>query len=270
MFKKFLTSTVMGVAALGVGASIAAADVLEDVEDRGTLIAGVKADYPPFGYRDSGGDIVGLEIDLAEDIAERLDVDIELVPVVASNRMEFLEQGKVDVLIATMTNTDERAKVVDFVEPGHYASGTNILAPKKAGFTEWSDLEGKPVCGVQGAFYNRRTQQDYGAELIAFKGTSEAYTALQQGRCLAFVYDDAALLGQLENEEWSEFEMPLETIDESPWGIAVAKGEDNFREMLEEVVIDWHGSGTILELEDEYGINNTPYAKRMHEEYKSE
>ncbi|WP_022729161.1 transporter substrate-binding domain-containing protein [Fodinicurvata sediminis] len=268
MFKKLLTTTVMSVAALGVSASIAAADVLEDVEERGTLIAGVKADYPPFGYRSDDGDIVGLEIDLAEDIAERLGVDIELVPVVASNRMEFLDQGKIDVVIATMTNTEEREKVVDFVEPGHYASGTNILAPKKAGFTEWGDLEGKPVCGVQGAFYNRRTQQEYGAEMIAFKGTAEAYTALQQGRCLAFVYDDAALLGQLDKDAWSEFEMPLETIDESPWGMAVATGEDNFREKLTEIVIDWHGSGKILELEEEYGINNTPYAKRMHEEYK--
>lgn len=268
MFKKLLTTTFMSVAALGVSTSVASADVLEDVEERGTLVVGVKADYPPFGYRNTDGDIVGLEIELAKDIAERLDVEVELVPVVASNRMEFLSQGKVDVLAATMTNTEEREKVVDFVEPGHYASGTNILAPKKAEFTEWEDLEGKPVCGVQGAFYNRRTQQDYGAELIAFKGTAEAYTALQQGRCLAFVYDDAALLGQLENDAWSEFEMPLETIDESPWGLAVATGEDNFRETLSEIVIDWHASGTVLELEDEYGIKNTPYAKRMHEEYK--
>lgn len=268
MLKKLLTTTVMGVAALGVSASIAAADVLEDIKERGTLVAGVKADYPPFGYRDSGGDVVGLEIDLAEDIADRLDVELELVPVVASNRMEFLEQGKVDVLLATMTNTEERQKVVDFVDPGHYASGTNILAPKEAGFTEWEDLDGKPVCGVQGAFYNRRTQQDYGAEIVAFKGTSEAYTALQQGRCVAFVYDDSALLGQLDNDDWSEFEMPLETIDESPWGIAVAQGEDSFREMLEEAVVEWHASGKILELEDEYGVENTPFAKKMHEEYK--
>ena len=68
---------------------------------RGKLVAGVKADYKPWGYRDSSGEIVGMEIDMAKDVAAKMGVDLELVAVQSSNRMQFLEQGKIDLMIAT-------------------------------------------------------------------------------------------------------------------------------------------------------------------------
>lgn len=109
-----------------------------------------------------------------------LGVDIEYVPVVSSNRMQFLEQGKVDLMIATMTDKPDRRKVVSIVDPNYYSSGTNILALKSLGLKEWTDLKGKPVCGIQGAFYNKATSQNYGAKIVAFKGTAEAYAALKR------------------------------------------------------------------------------------------
>lgn len=254
--------------AVSIAATTAVADVIDDVKLRGVLIVGVKADYPPYGYLNDQGEIVGIEIDLAQDVADALSVGLDLIPVVASNRMQFLDQGRIDLMIATMTDTEERRQAVSIVEPSYYSSGVNILATKQAGFTEWSDLDGLPVCGIQGAFYNRRTQQEFGAEIVAFAGTAEALTALQQGRCVAFVYDDSFLISKLQEPEWSEFEMPLETIDDSPWGLAVAHGEERFYNFMSELVKRWHKEGRILELETEYGIPNTPFAQRMHEEYR--
>ena len=101
------TSTFLGssllAAATVLSASLAtAADGIEAIKQRGTLIVGVKADYRPFGFRDPSGAIIGLEPDLAADVAKRLGVKLELVPVVSSNRIEFLQPGKVDLLIATL------------------------------------------------------------------------------------------------------------------------------------------------------------------------
>ncbi|HEU0156487.1 MAG TPA: transporter substrate-binding domain-containing protein, partial [Stellaceae bacterium] len=107
-----------------LGVAAARADVLDDIKKRGTLVVGTKADYRPYGYRDPSGKIVGIEPDLAADVAKRLGVKLELVPVVASNRMQFLDQGKIDLMIATMTDTPERRKIVDIVQPDYYASGT--------------------------------------------------------------------------------------------------------------------------------------------------
>jgi len=105
----------MAAMALSVGGHRALADTLQDVKSKGVLTVGVKADYPPFGYRAPNGDIIGIEPDLARDVAMRLGVKVEFVPVVAANRMQFLGQGKIDLMIATMTDTPERTKVVDMV-----------------------------------------------------------------------------------------------------------------------------------------------------------
>ena len=132
MRSKWLT-IIASVLALGVlGATAARADVLADIKKRGTLIVGSKADYRPFGYLDPSGKIIGFEPDLAADVAKRLGVKLELVPVVASNRIQFLQQGKIDLMIATMSDTPERRKTVDIVDPDYYASGTNVPAAMSA------------------------------------------------------------------------------------------------------------------------------------------
>ena len=124
-------------------ASAQAADGVDAIKQRGTLIVGVKADYKPFGFRDPQGNVVGLEPDLAADVAKRLGVKLELVPVAASNRIEFLQQGKIDMLIATMSDKPERRRVVQAIEPLYYSDYVNILLNKKAGIKDWSRAEGQ-------------------------------------------------------------------------------------------------------------------------------
>src|ERR1700742_5030577 len=102
---------VVGGIALAMLAAQAPAADLKEIQSRGTLIVGAKADYKPFGFRDPSGAVVGIEPDLAADLAKQLGVKLEIVPVVAANRMEFLQQGKIDVLIATMSDKPERRKV---------------------------------------------------------------------------------------------------------------------------------------------------------------
>ncbi|WP_350333184.1 transporter substrate-binding domain-containing protein [Coralliovum pocilloporae] len=263
--------TLLGAVALGafaLASQVANADVLDDIKAAGVLKVGVKADYKPYGYRDPSGSIVGIEPDLAKDVADKLGVKVEYVPVVSSNRMQFLEQGKIDLMIATMTDRPDRRKVVNIVDPNYYSSGTNILSPKKFAFKDWEDLRDKPVCGIQGAFYNKKTATEYGAKIVAFKGTAEAYAALQQGNCVAFVYDDSAIVAKTKDNAFKDFEMPLNTIDDAPWGLAVRLGEDNFKTFMAGMIEDWHKSGRILELETKWGVANTPFAKAMHDKFK--
>jgi len=266
IFKNLVGAIALSAVALTTGTAVA--DVMDDIKAAGVLKVGVKADYKPYGHRDPSGAIVGLEPDLAKDVADKLGVKVEYIPVVSSNRMQFLEQGKVDLMIATMTDKEDRRKVVGIVDPNYYSSGTNILASKKAALKEWTDLKGKPVCGIQGAFYNKKTSQEFGAEIVAFKGTAEAYAALQQGNCVAFVYDDSAIVAKTKDPAFADFEMPLKTIDDAPWGLAVKLGEDNFKAFMSDMIKDWHKSGRILELETKWGVENTPFAEAMHAKFK--
>ncbi len=267
MLKRFFGRMMLATTAVGLAIAPAAADVMDDIAERGKIVVGVKADYKPYGYLSSDGEIVGIEPDLAQDVADVLGVDLELVAVVASNRMQFLDQGKIDLMIATMTDTAERRGVVDIISPDYYSSGTNILARKTSEFDEWQDLDGVPVCGVQGAFYNRKTEEEFGADIIGFTGTSEALNALKQGRCAAFVYDDSFLASRLQEAEWAEYEMPLETIDDAPWGVAVKNGEERMARFMSGMVVDWHINGRIIELEKKYGLEPVPFTRRMHEDF---
>ena len=243
------------------------ADVVDDIKARGKLIVGVKADYKPYGFRDTSGKIIGIEPELAQDVADMLGVKLELIPVVASNRMEFLKQGKIDLMIATMTDRPDRAKMVFIVQPNYYSSGTNLLVTKKAALKKWEDLRGKPVCGIQGSFYNKKIGQEFGAKIVAFKGTAESLNALQQGRCIGFVYDDSFIVAKLQDPQWSDYEMSLETIDDSSWGLAVKHSEYRFYGMMSELTMKWHAKGRIIELEEKFGITPTPFAVKMNKKY---
>ena len=123
---------VVATAALFGSTALAQSDTIASVKQKGKIVVGVKADYKPFGYTDPSGKIVGLEVDLANDIAKRLGVGIELVPVIAANRMEFLKQGRIDLMIATMAYKPDRAEVIGIPEPFYYAGAASVLTTSPA------------------------------------------------------------------------------------------------------------------------------------------
>ena len=236
------------------------------VMERGKVVVGVKADYKPWGFRDSDGSLVGMEIDMAQDVADALGVELELVPVQSSNRMQFLEQGKIDLMIATMSDRSDRRKVVGIPEPNYYTSGTNVLS-KSGVVGEWEDLRDKPVCGKQGAFYNKVVSKRYGAKIIAFVNNAEAKQALRDGKCVAWVYDDSSIGSDLASGEWDGFEMPLNSEDDNPWGLAVPVEEIDgiWGNFMAGITYRWHVSGRLIELEEKWGIQPTQFLKMQNE-----
>jgi polar amino acid transport system substrate-binding protein len=254
-------------APLTVSAQECTNDVFNRVMENGTLKVGVKADYKPWGYRNTDGDIIGMESDMAQAVADAMGVELEMMAVVSSNRMQFLEQGQIDLMIATMTDRPDRRELVGIVGPNYYTSGTNVMAPKQLGFTEWSDLSGKPVCGIQGAFYNQIVEDRHGVEVVAFAGTAEAKQALRDKKCVAFVYDDSSIGSDLASGNWDDFEMPLPSEDDSPWALAVPKAEENcvFGTMMKGVQYQWHLDGTLIALEEKWGIKPTAYLAKQND-----
>ncbi|WP_158809453.1 transporter substrate-binding domain-containing protein [Beijerinckia sp. L45] len=245
----------------------AAADGPDAIKARGTLIVGVKPDYRPFSYRDPQGALVGIEPDLAADIAKRLGVKLELVPVVSSNRIEFLQQGKVDLLIATISDKPERRRVIQAIDPPYYADFVNVLLSKKSGIKDWAELKGKPVCATAGAWYNKTIAQTYGAEPLAFDGSEKALFAMKQGNCVGYLYDQTFLQGRMLDDEWkTDFAMPLKGILETPWIMAVAKGNDALAQVVVDATKDWAKSGLVVDEEKKWGITPTAYTLGMHQQ----
>jgi polar amino acid transport system substrate-binding protein len=245
-------------------------DTWKKVMSSGKIVVGVKADYKPWAYRNSDGELIGMEIDMVKEVAETMGVELELVPVQSSNRMQFLEQGKIDMMIATMSDRPDRRKLVGITLPNYYTSGTNLLAPKALKLKSWEELRGRPVCGKQGAFYNKKTTEVYGAEVSAFIGNAEAKQALRDKKCVGFVYDDSSIMADLLSGDWDGFEMPLPTEDDNPWGLAVPIAEKDciFGQFMSGMTYNWHQSGKLIELEKKWGIQETSYLKAQKERFE--
>jgi polar amino acid transport system substrate-binding protein len=271
MIKRLIAASIAAAIGCALAAGTAGAQTLDKIKQRGVLVVGTKPDYKPFGFRDPTGAIVGFEPDLARDVAERLHAKLELEPVVSSNRMQFLQQGKIDLMIATMNDKPDRRLVVGIIEPSYYASGVNVLANKKAALKSWEQLKGQPICAIQGAWYNKPIAEKYGAEIVAFKGQTEAETALLQGNCIGWVYDDTAFAERLADPKWAAFEMPLATIMEEPWGVAVKleEREGPWGQFMTKTVEDWHRSGLLIALEKKWNIPPSAFLKTMHDKYKN-
>jgi ABC-type amino acid transport substrate-binding protein len=206
-----------------------AQSTLEVVKKRGRLVVGVKTDFPPFGTVDAGGRNVGFDVDVAHRVAKALFDDenrVELVAVTSGNRIPFLQSGKIDVIIATVTITDERRQVVEFSDP-YFMSGSLILVRKDSPVTGLGDLAGKTVAVVQGAIQDKDVEQlQPKANRVKFGKVSEAVLAVKAGRADAYVHDDIVILSLAkENPDLKAVGTPFMP---RPYGIAVRKGDVEF------------------------------------------
>lgn len=224
---------------------------LAQIRRHGTLIVGLKTDYPPFGTVNSAGQPVGFEHDLAEDFARRLGVGLSKVTVSSVNRLQKLADGSVDLIIATQGDTAERRKIATQIEPDYYASGVTLFSPPDSTVREWQDVRGKKVCVVHGAYFNREMSRRYLFEPMLFNTARDAKLAVRDKRCVGFLYDNTALLSDFLKPEWAGYKTLLPVALVTPWAIAIAREEagSDFEALAVDTVIDWHRTGFLIERE---------------------
>lgn len=168
-----------------------------EVKSRGKLALGVKCDYPPFGYIDEASKNAGFEIDIAHQLASYAFGDpnaLTLTCVTGANRVSFLTSKRIDLIEATMNYTPERAETIDFSTP-YFASGVKLLVPEDSPITSFDELAGKQVISISSAtasLWLTQCMKDVKQDLFA--QTSQALTALNQKRGVAFAQDDTLLL----------------------------------------------------------------------------
>ena len=266
MFAQTFTKTIFGIA-LSLSALVAtqaSADAtLDRIKGRGKLTVGVILSGAPFGYIDpKSQEQKGLNVDLAQALADDLGVKLETVTVTPPNRVQFLQQGKVDILIANMQYTEDRAKVLDFVPTPYDRSGGAAVVRKDSGLKDWADLKGKPVCISQGSNYAQPLIEEYGATIKALPSQPESLLALQGGNCVAAVHVGATvgLLLQDRPEDWKDYAIPFPTeLIPSDSVIWLRKGEKDTQAALDASVKKLHASGKLLEFAKANRLTNTDF-----------
>ena len=184
-----------------LGASASAASIRDQVCTDGVFNAGVKYDSPPFGFVDENGDVTGFDVDLVKEIGKDLSavckkpVKVVLKQVTSSNRIEFVQNGTVDIAAATATATFARMDTVDFTNT-YFLDGQRLLVPVGSPIKSVRDLAGKRVGTAQGSTSELNLKAAAPkANVISLQQYTDAFTALQQGRVDAVSTDSTILLG---------------------------------------------------------------------------
>lgn len=163
------------------------------IKERGKIRIGVFSDKPPFGYVDENGYNQGYDVYFAKRIAKDLLGDesaVEFVLVEAASRVEYLQSGKVDIILANFTVTDERAEVVDFAAP-YMKVALGVVSPEGALITDVSQLEGKKLIVNKGTTAETYFTENYpNIELVKYDENTEAFNALKDGRGDALAHDN--------------------------------------------------------------------------------
>ena len=236
------------------------------IKKRGTLIVGVKTDYPPFGLLNASGTPEGFEHDLAADIARRLGVSLTKVSVTGANRLQKLEDGNIDMVLATTGDTVDRRKIVTMIEPNYYASGVTLFMAPDQNINDWTETRGKKVCATQGSYFNRVMEQRYLLELQMFNTARDAKLAVKDKRCIGYLFDNTAIAGDLRLPEWAGYKAPLPPVLSTPWAIAIARreGGSEFEFLLGNIVADWHRSGFAIQREAAWGLSPSKFLSDAH------
>lgn len=192
------------------------------------LVIGVKADQPGLGLQ-TGSTYSGFDIEIAKIIAKGLGVEesgITWKTTVSANREPFIQQGQVDLVVATYTINDERKKVVNFGGP-YFIAGQDLLVPANSAITGPESLDGKKVCSVSGSTPAKRIKTDYPkAQLQEFDGYSKCVTALAGGQVDAVTTDDIILAGYASQDQYAgKFKVVGKPFSTEPYGIGVKKDD---------------------------------------------
>jgi ABC-type amino acid transport substrate-binding protein len=218
---------------------------LQHVTARGKLIAGVRTDFPPMGFVDKEGMNRGLDVDIAKFLSKRLfgnEEAVDFITVTAGDRIHFLTSGKVDILLASMTITEERKKVIDFSTP-YFISGLLILVPENSRIKKYQDLAGKKVATIVGTTGDKAIKELVPtAERIRFQRNPEALKALLDRQVDAFVQDDVLLIEmeekspKLKRANWKPFRPAY-------YGLGVRKGDEEWLNFVNASLRDLKKSG---------------------------
>jgi polar amino acid transport system substrate-binding protein len=266
---KSLMVALMGIAA---GALFAAtplqARTLDDIIKSGTVRVGVNATLPPLGKYNDQNEVVGLDVDYAAEIAKKLGVKLEVVPVGSPDRIPFVTSGRVDFVMGGMTRNSERAKVIDFTLPV-YTEGLGVLTTDGRTPKAWSDLNNPDVKLVQVRgttpidFIKQNLPQ---AQVTLLDNYPDVVRALAQGRgnTLIDVIDYVGdYMKDYKDVKWTVTSMPVD-VDYDCLG--VAKNSTGLKDWLNVAVFELERSGKRAELwkkwfgiDMTYPIPITPY-----------
>jgi ABC-type amino acid transport substrate-binding protein len=235
----------------GAKGASASTDTLKQIQERGTMVIGVKYDTPPFGFIPQGQtEPDGFDIDLAQAVAEELGVDVEFVQVTAENRIPNLETGKIDLIMASMVKTEDRDKVIDF-STIYFADDQTLLVPEGSDISSVADVKGKTVALAQGSVEADNLKAAVSpVDILTYQSWPQALQALLRGEADA-VTSTVGILSGLHDSATAAGEQ-VEMVDggfaPGPVGAGFRSGDTELRTAFNDALATLVEDGTYEEI----------------------
>ncbi|AXQ79081.1 glutamine ABC transporter substrate-binding protein [Streptococcus chenjunshii] len=240
---------------------VAAADSeqIQKIKDAGVLKVGVKQDVPNFGYYSADtGKYEGMEIDIAQRIAADLGVKVEYVAVTTQTREPLMDNGQIDILIATYTITEERQANYSISNP-YYYDEIGFLVRKSSHIKTIADLDGMTIGVSQGATTKANLEayakeHDLSFKYVQLGSFPELAISLYATRIDAFSVDKSILTGYVSKKT----EILKEGFNTQEYGIATKKSNTDITDYINNLLSQWSKDGSLQQIYDKYDL--TPAA----------
>lgn len=238
-----------------VSADTSTSTQIEKIKKAGVLKVGVKQDVPNFGYYSAEtGDYEGMEIDIARQIAKSLGVDIQFTAVTAQTREAVMDNGQVDIVIATYTITPERQASYNFSTP-YYTDEIGFLVNNSSNIKSIKDLDGMTIGVAQGSTTKAAITEYAEANHLTFKFAQlgsypELAISLYAKRIQAFSVDKSILSGYRS----SKTSILNEGFNTQSYGIATKKSNTEVNDYINELITKWTADGTLSKIYKKYDL----------------
>jgi len=229
-----------------VFAAAARADQLDDIKKKGELVIGVLGTDEPNSFVDpKTREIVGYEVDIASAIAKKIGVKPVFKQLAVAARIPELQQGRVDILAASLTHNKEREALIDF-SLTTFVTGQKVLVKTSSGITDVPQLAGKKVLTVKGGTQEPNIRKAVpNVDVVTFETTQQAFLALQQGKGVGYVNDEASLVNDFAKlgPAKKDYAILPTNISVEPLALGLKKGEKGLKTLVDGVLRDLESSG---------------------------
>jgi polar amino acid transport system substrate-binding protein len=232
--------------------------------------AGIMTNSIPGAYYDENNNWVGFDVDMAQEIANRLGCKLDRVKVTDKTRISFLQQGRIDMSVANMTHKRERDKSIDF-SITYFFDGQKVLA-RKGQFKSLKDLVGQKIATTQGTtseinirnLLKELGDPDPNANVKSFPDYASAFAALQMGSAAGFTTDSTILLGYAAKEP-GKYELVGDFFSDEPYGIGLPENDSKWRDAINFTIQDMWKDGTYMKIYNKWYGPDTLYSFPMTE-----
>ena len=245
MLAVFMLESVLTMAVSAKGSD----DLLETIQERGTIIVGLEGDWAPWSYVDENDELTGYDVEVAKAIADKLGVEIQIVPGEWDGLFAGMDAGRYDMVVNGVEVTEERADKYDFSTPYAYIRTALIVKGDNDSIKTFEDLKGKKTANSIASTY-MNLAESYGATCYGVSTLDETLTMVLQGRVDAPLNAIVSFTDYMAQHPDSNLKVVATTEDASNVAIPMRKGDEtaSLREAVNKAIDELREDGTLSEL----------------------